>query len=195
MRIPAASPDPIKGGGEGSGPDIEGGWGPGLPMQDLDDKSLSHASPPRRDPRRDRWVPVGARPPRLPVPGWTDGPPARAVRELPSLPPTVGTGPSGRSRPHSVHFQSTWGSTFSPRGPPRAVHIRLWHSTPDGVNHAELCDGHVEIHGPKVIRIKYGGSLGGRSRRFMGRPLRPAIGVKSLLGLLPMSREARGGRR
>jgi hypothetical protein len=194
MRIPAASPDPIKRGrapartvrGRGSGP---------AECETRTDKSLSHPSPPRRDPRRDRWAPVGARPPRLPVPGWTDGPPARAVRELPSLPPTVGTGPSGRSRPHSVHFQSTWGSTFSPRGPPRAVHIRLWHSTPDGVNHAELCDGHVEIHGPKVIRIKYGGSLGGRSRRFMGRPLRPAIGVKSLLGLLPMSREARGGRR
>jgi hypothetical protein len=29
----------------------------------------------------------------------------------------------------------------------------------------------------------------------MWQPLRPAIGVKSLLGLLPMSREARGGRR
>jgi hypothetical protein len=38
--------------------------------------------------------------------------------------------------------------------------------------HVELCDTHIETRGPKVIRIKWG-FLGGRSRRFMGQPLRP----------------------
>jgi hypothetical protein len=133
--------------GEGSGPDREGGGSPGLPMQDLDDKSLSHTSPPRRDPRRDRWAPVdstGTRPPSSPT-------------------PRIGTSPSGWSRPHSVtrssrsvhiqstfshfqsnfshmwiHIQSTWGSTYVDplRGfPCPGTPGNLWRSTPDGGNH------------------------------------------------------------
>jgi hypothetical protein len=94
--------------------------------------------------------------------------PRRSQGDFDGNPAAVLAYPSDRNEPVRMvettfsHFQTlsdTCGSTFSPRGPPRAVHIRLWHSTPDGVNHAELCDGHVEIHGPK--RIKYGGSLGG----------------------------------
>jgi hypothetical protein len=65
--------------------------------------------------------------------------------------------------PLSVHM---W-STFSPRGGPRTwVHVRgspcpgtsgnLWRSTPDGGNHVELCDRHVETRGPKGIRIHWG---------------------------------------
>jgi hypothetical protein len=89
------------------------------------DKSLSHASPPRRDPRRDRWAPVdstGTRPPSSPT-------------------PRIGTSPSGWSRPHSVtqfqstfsplsvhmwvHIQSTWGSTY-------VVHVRVPHARGHG---------------------------------------------------------------
>jgi len=163
MRIPVVSPDPLKR-GEGSGPDREGG-GPGRP---------------NARPGLTKVYPTPPRP--VETPDGTDGPPWEPGRLVfPSLdgPMVRRPGPFGSSRVYpprwergrpdgrdhiqslSVHFQSTCGSTFSPRGPPRAVHIRLWHSTPDGVNHAELCDGHVEIHGPNVIRIKYGGSLGG----------------------------------
>jgi hypothetical protein len=152
---------PKKGGGEGSGPDREG---EGV-----------------RACRCKIWMTkVYPTPPRpVETPDGTDGPPWEPGRLVfPSLdgPMVRRPGPFGSSRVYPPrwegavrtvettfsHFQplsDTCGSTFSPRGPPRAVHIRLWHSTPDGVNHAELCDGHVEIHGPK--RIKYGGSLGG----------------------------------
>jgi len=69
-------------------------------------------------------------------------------------------------------------STFSLR---TWIHVRgspcpgtsgnLCRSTPDGGNHVELCDRHVEIRGPKGIRINWG------SRRFMGRPLKPPVGA------------------
>jgi hypothetical protein len=77
--------------------------------------------------------------------------------------------PDGRDHIQSlsVHFQSTCGSTFSPRGGPRTwVHVRgspcpgtwgsLWRSTPDGGSHVELCDRHVETRGLKGIRIHWG---------------------------------------
>jgi hypothetical protein len=64
--------------------------------------------------------------------------------------------------PHSVHFQ--------PHVDPHSVHVgvhvrgspcpgtpgNLWRSTPDGGNHVELCDRHVETRGPKGIRINWG---------------------------------------
>jgi len=98
------------------------------------DKSLSHTSPPRRDPRRDRWAPVdstGTRPPSSPT-------------------PRIGTSPSGWSRPHSVtrssrsvHIQSTFShfqSTFSHMW----IHIQsTWGST-YVVSHAR---GHRGIYG------------------------------------------------
>jgi len=80
------------------------------------DKSLSHASPPRRDPRRDRWVPVdstGTRPPSSPT-------------------PPIGTSPSGWSRPHS--------DTFSPLSVHVGVHVR---GSTYGVPHAR---GHGGIY-------------------------------------------------
>jgi hypothetical protein len=158
MRIPAASPDPIKRGRGGLRPGPIGrGSGP-AECETRTDKSLSHASPPRRDPRRDRWAPVDGNPAasssRPLNPGWTDGPPARAVRELPTkscglrrgpdrrprLSPAVGRGrPDGRDhiQSHSVHVQST----FSPRMWPRIVHVR---GSTYGVPHAR---GHGGIYG------------------------------------------------
>jgi hypothetical protein len=110
-------------------------------------------------------------------------PPQRARRS--SAPSLVYPSESERARPdgrdhiqsHAVHMQST----FSPRMWPRSVHVKrgspcpgtpgnLWRSTPDGGNHVELCDRHVETRGPKGIRINWG------SRRFMGRPLKPPSG-------------------
>jgi hypothetical protein len=138
---------------------------------------------------------TGARPPRLPVEPWMDRWSAGPGRSgAPESTPHGGNGAVRTVETTFSHFQTlsdTCGSTFSPRGPPRAVPIRLWHSTPDGVNHAELCDGHVEIHGPK--RIKYGGSLrggpdvswgglsnlpSGHSRRGIPCPRRPRPGEK-----------------
>jgi hypothetical protein len=71
--------------------------------------------------------------------------------------------------PHSVHFQSL-SVHFQPHVDPRSVHVgvhvrgspcpgtpgNLWRSTPDGGNHVELCDRHVETRGPKGIRIHWG---------------------------------------
>jgi hypothetical protein len=64
--------------------------------------------------------------------------------------------------PRSVHFQFT----FSPLSVHVGFHVRgspclgtsgnLWRSTPDGGNHVELCDRHVETRGPKGIRIHWG---------------------------------------
>jgi len=109
--------------------------------------------------------------------------------------------------PHSVHFQSL-SVHFQPHVDPHSVHVgvhvrgfpcpgtpgNLWRSTPDGGNHVELCDRHVETRGPKGIRIHWGvptfhGAASPTSRRGIpggGFLVRGVPGrVKSRLGSPP----------
>jgi hypothetical protein len=83
-------PHPAKGGG-GPARTLRG-KGPGRPMQDLDDKSLSHASPPRRDPRG-RWrnAPTEVHPCASGSPSKSSG--LRMDRWFSG--PSAGPGPSG----------------------------------------------------------------------------------------------------
>jgi hypothetical protein len=109
--------------------------------------------------------------------------------------------------PRVIHFQSL-SVHFQPHVDPHSVHVgvhvrgypcpgtsgNLWRSTPDGGNHVELCDRHVETRGPKGIRIHWGvptfhGAASQTSRRGIpggGFLVRGVPGrVKSRLGSPP----------
>jgi len=114
-------------------------------------------------------LPPGPRP--VETPDGTDGPPS--IRREPGRRPRLPLG-SERRRPdgrdHTQPLSATCEFTFQPHVASLSVHVgvhvrgypcpetsgNLWRSTPDGGNHVELCDRHVETCGPKGIRIHWG---------------------------------------
>jgi hypothetical protein len=105
-------------------------------MHDSGDESLSHTSPPRRDPRRDRWAPVDGDPAAvLAYPSDRNG----AVRMVETtfsytqstFSPRVIHIQSTFSHFQStfshmwIHIQSTWGSTY--------VDPRTWFPMPGDI--------------------------------------------------------------